>query len=330
MRKRVLFFILIIVLAAGTWFFLTKKSREPRPNLLLITMDTTRADRLGCYGYPGARTPALDDLAGSGITFHRFFSNVPLTLPSHATIMTGLYPPEHGCRVNGGCRLGDDIQTLAEVFSAHGYRTGAFVAAFVLDRKFGLDRGFDVYDDYDVPAADDIYDESAMYRYRRADRVADAVLKWLDEHSGEPFFCWVHFFDPHRPYYFSPAPGEGLSGAYDREIAFMDSQIGRLTGFLRDRGLRGRTVIIALGDHGEGLGDHGEEEHGLLLYNPVMRVPLLISDPFPGGPGKNIDALLSTVDLFPTILDIFGWEIPEGISGRSFAPGLTGGRLSDG
>ncbi len=315
--------------AVGVFLLLyPEKDESGLPNLLLITMDTTRADHLGCYGYSGARTPAIDDLAGRGVTFRRFFSNVPLTLPSHTTIMTGLYPPEHGCRVNGGCRLTADIPTLAEVFSSHGYRTGAFVAAFVLDRKFGLDRGFDDYDDYQVPNADDIYDENAMYRYRRADRVADAALAWLEKHAGEPFFCWVHFFDPHRPYYFSPAPGEGLSGAYDREIAFMDSQIGRLTDFLRKRGLREKTVIIALGDHGEGLGDHGEEEHGLLLYNSVLRVPLIVSGPGTGS-GRTNEALLASVDLFPTILDVFGWGPPGGISGRSFAPGLAGDCPSD-
>ena len=324
MKRRYIISAPVILIVAAVWWLWSGGEREDRLNLLLITLDTTRADHLGCYGYGNARTPAIDQLAQAGVRFNRFFCNVPLTLPSHATMMTGLYPPEHGCRVNGANRLGDDITTLAERFSSHGYRTGAFVAAFVLDSKFGLDRGFRTYDDYDVPTSNDIYDDNIMYRYRRADRVADAALEWLEEQSGEPFFCWVHFFDPHRPYYFSPAPGRGLSDAYDQEISFMDFQIGRLTGYLRERGLDTKTVVIVVGDHGEGLGDHGEEEHGLLLYNPVMRVPLIISSPGRDGAGGEVETLFSTVDLFPTILDIFGGEIPEEISGRSFIGALEG------
>jgi arylsulfatase A-like enzyme/Flp pilus assembly protein TadD len=324
--RKIIIFAALILIGGLIWFFFLKRRVDDRPNLLLITMDTTRADHLGCYGYGPARTPALDELARSGVKFNRFFANVPLTLPSHTTMMTGLYPPEHGCRVNGEHKLGEEITTMGEIFAKEGYRTGAFVAAFVLDSKFGLDRGFDTYNDYDVPTSNDIYDDNIMYSYRRADRVADAALEWLDEQSGEPFFCWVHFFDPHRPYYFQPAPGRDLTDSYDQEIAFMDTQIKRLVDYLQDRGLAEKTTIIALGDHGEGLGEHGEDEHGLLLYNPASRVPLIIS------PHKDsltterndIDGLLSTVDLFPTILDMFGWEPPPGISGNSFVGALDG------
>lgn len=318
------------VLAAAAAWLLRGEGPRSRPNLLLITLDTTRADHLGAYGYGRARTPALDSLAERGTVFTRFFTSVPLTLPSHATILTGLLPPEHGLRVNAAGRLSGEIPTLAEFFLGRGYRTGAFVAAFVLDRKFGLDRGFQTYDDYDVPQAGEIYDESAMYRYRRGDRVADAALAWLEQDDGRPFFCWVHFFDPHRPYYFPAPPGEGAEGAYDREIAFMDSQVGRLLGFLRERGIEEETVVIAVGDHGEGLGDHGEDEHGLLLYNPVMRVPMI----FAGSGGREglgeIPTLLSTADILPTILDLLGGEPPGEISGRSFAPALRGEEMEDG
>ena len=326
--KRITIIILAALILIGVliWVFFLRARLDDRPNLLLITMDTTRADHLGSYGYDSARTPTLDALARSGVKFNRFFANVPLTLPSHTTMMTGLYPPEHGCRVNGEHKLGEEITTLSEVFNNNGYRTGAFVAAFVLDSKFGLDRGFDTYNDYDVPTSNDIYDDNIMYSYRRADRVTDAALKWLDGQSGEPFFCWVHFFDPHHPYYFHPAPGKDLTDSYDQEIAFMDTQIKRLMDYLKARELDKNTIIIALGDHGEGLGDHGEDEHGLLLYNPVTRVPLIISN-HDGGDStgqKEIDALLSTVDLFPTILEIFGWDQPVGISGESFAGVLKG------
>jgi len=328
-KKRWLFLVPGAVLLAGAAWLLRGSGGGSRANLLLITLDTTRADHLGAYGYARARTPALDSLAARGTVFTRFFTNVPLTLPAHSTILTGRLPPEHGLRINGAGRLPGDIPTMAEFFSNRGYRTGAFVAAFVLDRKFGLDRGFEVYDDYGVPQSDEIYDESAMYRYRRGDEVSDAALDWLEEGDGRPFFCWVHFFDPHRPYYFPAPPGEGVKGAYDREIAFMDSQIGRLLGFLREHRLEEQTVVIALGDHGESLGDHGEDEHGLLLYNPVMRVPLIVDVPGGREDIRQVDTLLSTADIFPSVIEIFGGKPPAAISGRSFAPALRGEEIKD-
>ncbi len=329
-KTKLLYPLLAILLAAGAARLVWDTRTKAGHNLLLITLDTTRADHLGAYGYLRARTPVLDSLAGRGTVFTRCFTNVPLTLPAHATILTGLLPPAHGLRVNGGGCLPKEIPTLAEFFSDKGYRTGAFVAAFVLDRKFGLDRGFEVYDDYGVPQSEEIYDESAMYRYRRGDEVAEAALAWLAEDTDRPFFCWVHFFDPHRPYYFPAPPGEGLKGAYDREIAFMDSQVGRLLDLLRQRGLEEETIVIALGDHGEGLGDHGEEEHGLLLYNPVMRVPLFVADPYPGERTAKIDTLLCIADIFPTVIELFGGRPPAGISGRSFASALAGKAMADG
>ncbi len=331
MRNQSRFYLIpFLILVAGAGWLMTRREPRNQNNLLLITLDTTRADRLGTYGCGRARTPELDSLAGRGTFFTRFFTNVPLTLPAHATILTGLLPPEHGLRVNGAGRLPDEIPTLAGFFSGRGYRTGAFVAAFVLDRKFGLDRDFEVYDDYDVPQAEEIYDESAMYRYRRGDRVAEAALAWLEEDDGRPFFCWVHFYDPHRPYYFPAPPGEGIEGAYDREIAFMDSQLGRLLDFLRERELEEETVVIAVGDHGEGLGEHGEDEHGLLLYNPVMRVPMILAGPGREDGPREIAALLSTADIFPTIIDLFGGKAPARTGGRSFAPALRGERMVDG
>ncbi|MDP8236633.1 MAG: sulfatase-like hydrolase/transferase [Candidatus Erginobacter occultus] len=331
MRKRIwIYLVPAVFLAAGAAWLLLQGGRVDRTNLLLITLDTTRADHLGVYGYGRAQTPVLDSLAGRGTVFTRFFTNVPLTLPAHATILTGRLPPEHGLRVNASGQLPGQIPTLAEFFSGEDYRTGAFVAAFVLDRKFGLNRGFEVYDDYGVPDSDEIYDDSAMYRYRRGNEVADAALAWLEEDDGRPFFCWVHFFDPHHPYYFPPPPGEGVEGAYDREIAFMDSQVGRLLDFLRQRGLEEETVVIALGDHGEGLGDHGEDEHGLLLYSPVTRVPLIAALPRRESGPEKVETLLSTADLFPTVIELFGKKPPAGISGRSFAPALAGKPMEDG
>lgn len=322
MKKRAALLIVVVLAAAaagrGLW-----RARHPGPNVLLITLDTTRADRLGCYGYAGGSTPALDSLAASGVRFDRARCNVPLTLPSHATIMTGLYPPEHGCRVNGTHALPAGIPTLAEAFAGRGYRTAAFVAAFVLDRRFGLDRGFAAYDQYELPDDGGAPAENVMYRYRRGDAVAEAALAWLRGNAQRPFFCWVHFYDPHRPYYV-PKEVRDIGKAYDLEVSFMDRQVGRILDFLETRGLRGRTIVIAVGDHGEGLGDHGEEEHGLLLHDAVMRVPLIASCPGRFARGARSDALVSTVDLAPTLFDALGWKPARRASGRSFAPALVG------
>ncbi len=314
----------VILLVVYLW-----RGEDDRYSLLLITLDTTRADHLGCYGYADATTPALDAIADSGVKFTRAFSNVPLTLPSHATIMTGLYPPEHGCRVNGAHDLSEGLTTLADVFASHGYQTAAFVAAFVLDSKFGLNRGFQIYDEYDVPDLDGIHDDSMMYRYRPADKVTDAALSWFRKRSGRPFFCWVHYFDPHRPYYDHPFFRRYRDNPYDGEIAFMDSQIGLLIDYLKRGGLLEKTIIMVVGDHGEGLGEHGEEEHGLLLYNATMHVPLIVSSPGKFPSGSEVATLVSTVDLFPAILDIFGWKITGHTSGRSFAGALSGEAVQD-
>ena len=331
MKRRALFLILALVavgLAVAALFSLRRGGGGKGPNLLLITLDTTRADHLGCYGKADATTPNLDALARSGVKFTRAFCNVPLTLPSHATMMTGLYPPEHGLRVNGEKSLAPDVTTLAQVFSSRGYRTAAFVAAFVLDSRFGLDRGFHVYDDYDRPGADEIFDDSSMYRYRSGKKVADAAIAWIRRNRGRPFFCWVHFFDPHRPYYPHPKFDRLYPDSpYDSEVSFMDEQVGRLIRCLKENGLLDTTVVIAAGDHGEGLGEHGEVEHGLLLYNASMRVPLIVSSPGRVAPGSVADPLVSLVDLFPTILDIFGWTAPGPVSGRSVAAALRGGTI---
>ncbi len=317
-----------IILVAGAAVIFLRSGNDDRSNLLLITLDTTRADHIGCYGYAKAQTPALDRLARSGVKFNRAYSTVPLTLPAHATILTGLYPAEHGCRVNGAHRLGDDLTTLAEIFAADGYRTGAFIAAFVLNSTFGLAQGFETYDDYDVPTADEIYDENLMYRYRRADRVAGAALSWLENNSDQPFFCWIHFFDPHRPYYF-PGDGEDLSVPYDQEIAFMDQQIGRIIDYLKREELLEETVIMAVGDHGESLGEHGEEEHGLFLYEGAVHVPLILSQPGLLPEGKEVESACSLIDIFPTVLELFGRKTPDRIPGGSLAPVMRSEKIKE-
>lgn len=314
--------VIITALIAAVHFW--RKGGE-HYNLLLITLDTTRADHLGCYGFAEATTPALDVLARSGVKFTRAYCNAPLTLPSHATMMTGLYPAEHGLRVNGEKSLAENVTTLAQIFASHGYRTAAFIAAFVLESRFGLDRGFQTYEDYDAPEADEIFDDTSMYRYRSGNKVADSAVSWIRKNRRRPFFCWVHFFDPHRPYYPHPAfDGRYRDSPYDSEVAFMDTQVGRLIEGLKKNKLLERTVIVVAGDHGEGLGEHGEIEHGLLLYNSSMRVPLIVSCPGRIPREAEVEELISIVDLFPTILELFGWMPQEHTSGRSFAAALSG------
>ena len=300
-------------------------------NVLLMTLDTTRADRLGCYGYRDALTPALDALATGGTLFEQAFTSCPMTLPAHATIFSGLEPPEHGLRVNGENRLDAVVPVLADILAARGYNTGAFVAAFVLNSQFGLNRGFQTYDD-DLSGAQEQEVPEPMSRYRPGNVVTDAALAWLEravarEGQGRPFFCWVHLYDPHYPYFaHAELQGTSLAGkaSYDAEVAFVDRQVGRLMAFLQARNLADRTLVIAVGDHGEGLGDHDEVEHGYLLNAEVLRVPLIVSLPGRVRPGQRVAVTVSLVDLLPTTLDVLGIGGQTRGLGRSLAPALRG------
>ncbi|HMB55487.1 MAG TPA: sulfatase, partial [Thermoanaerobaculia bacterium] len=239
-------------------------------SVLLITLDTTRADRLGAYGSSSARTPTLDNLAAAGTLFENAYAVAPLTLPAHASMLTGAYPPEHGVRNNGIHALAEEWTTLPEILAADGVRTAAVVAATVLDRRYGLAQGFEHYDD-ELRAER----TSAAAVDRPAGAVTDAARRWLDGvGSDERFFLWVHYFDPHAPY----APPEGyrdLGEPYDGEIAYMDAEIGRL---LEHRRLAGdeRLTVIVVGDHGESLGEHGELTHGMLVYDSTLRIPWIV------------------------------------------------------
>lgn len=290
-------------------------------NVLLVTLDTTRADRLGCYGHAAAQTPTLDGLARDGILFEHCITPSAYTLPSHSSIMTGLYPPHHGVRLNGGAALGDTHTTLAERLAAKGYRTGAFVGAFVLDGRWGLSQGFQHYDD-DFPLGPDQRLDLARVQ-RPANHVVDAALKWLDHDRGKPFFAWVHFYDPHTPYE-PPQPFRSrLANPYDGEIAFTDSQVGRLLEWIDRQGLTDNTVVVVVGDHGEGLGSHGESEHGYYIYDYAVRVPLLIRLPGRNTRGRRVPAQVRTVDIFPTLLEAVAGERADGIEGRSLMPLLA-------
>jgi arylsulfatase A-like enzyme/tetratricopeptide (TPR) repeat protein len=296
---------------------------RPRVNVLLITLDTTRADRLGCYGYAGARTPVLDALAASGVLCEHAYTVAPLTLPAHTSLFTGLYPAEHGVRSNGRGRLDDSIPTMAEILRRHGYDTGAFVASFVLDSTFGLAKGFRTYDDDIV---EDAATDGSHHRERDGQRVVDSALAWLAEKRAGPFFCWVHLYDPHAPYVLHEDlfGDEFVDQPYDAEIAYMDRQVGRLVDFLRGHRVASETLIVVVGDHGEGLGDHIEPKHGLTLYNTILHVPLIFSQPKRLTAGRRIGGDISLVDISPTILDLAGVPDPRTTTGKNITPRLAG------
>jgi arylsulfatase A-like enzyme/Tfp pilus assembly protein PilF len=293
-------------------------------NVLVVTFDTTRWDRLGCYGHPDAGTPNVDRLATEGVIFETAITSAPLTLPAHCTIFTGLRPPTHGVRDNGGYVLGADRTTLAEVLKEAGWATGAFVGAYVLDGKWGLDQGFDRY-----------VDDFSLSRYRtlslgavsrRAAEVVDSALPWLEQHHARRFFAWLHFYDPHTPYD-PPEPftSRFAGRPYQGEIAYADAQLGRVLDWLRRRGLEERTVIVVMGDHGESLAEHGEGTHGLFVYDATVRAPLLIRAPFGRTRGRRVTAVVRAEDVMPTILDLVGAQEPPRLQGRSLAALMTAG-----
>ena len=298
--------------------------RSPRRiNVLLITLDTTRADRLGCYGYRLAKTPALDRLAQQGILFERAYAPVPLTLPSHASMLTGLYPPEHGLRNNGQAALPQGLPTLATELQAAGYETGAFVAAFVLDHKFGLQRGFKIYNDDLSLAEPGLH---GHHQYRDGSLVVDSALRWLRPRIHKPFFCWVHLFDPHFPYlaHEDRFGDEFKDRPYDAEIGYVDDQIDRLITTLRETDELEHTLIVVVGDHGESLGEHGELAHSMTVYDATLRVPFLVVSPGESQSGHRVAEPVSLVDLTPTVLDRLGLRPLLNASGRSLRGALRG------
>jgi choline-sulfatase len=297
------------------------------PNLLLVTLDTVRADHLGCYGYAAAETPALDRLAREGVRFAQASSPVPLTFPSHSSLLSGLLPPHHGMRNNGAGAFPAGNATLATLLAAAGYRTGAFVGAFVLDHRFGLGRGFAVYDDEIErdPAAG-----AALEAERPGNVVVDRALAWLAKDDSRPFFLWVHLYDAHAPYDPPSPQRERHPGRpYDGEVAFDDAQVGRLLAALAARGWADRTVVAVAADHGEGLGEHGELTHGLLLYEPTLRVPLLVRAPGAVAPGRVVATPVSLVDVAPTLAGLLGRRLPPpphgALDGRDLSAALRDG-----
>jgi arylsulfatase A-like enzyme/predicted Zn-dependent protease len=284
-------------------------------NVVVLTTDTTRADHLRAYGNRSVETPTLDRLAREGILFANNVTPSPSTLPAHTSLLTGLYPIHHGARANGTFHVAEGVETLAERLRAAGYRTGAVISAFVLDSRFGLDQGFERYHD-DLTKG--IKHAAHMFRERPAELANEAALAWLREHAGERFFLWVHYFDPHAAY-LPPEPfrREYQDDLYDGEIAYADSQIGALLSELEALGVRERTLVVYSADHGEGLGEHGEQTHSLLAYDATLRVPLIFHAParLPGG--RVVQRQTALVDVVPTVLALLGLEAPETLDGES-------------
>jgi len=318
---------ILVVAGMCLWVAQLFSSAEPpeaanKPNLLLITLDTVRADSLSCNGSKKVHTPHLDRLARGGANFTRARTSVPLTLPAHASIMTGNYPPVHGVRDNGTYRLPEEQLTLAEVLDRQGYETAAFIGAFVLDRDFGIAQGFDVYDEGNWGTAGVLENLAAE---RSADTVRDAFASWLKGRPAEgPFFAWIHLYDPHAPYV-PPEPFRKryAKNPYAGEIAYTDTVVGKIVEDLESRKLLESTLIAVVGDHGEGLGEHGEQTHSLLIYNSTIHVPMLLYSPRLIPSGKKVDHLTRTIDLAPTILDYLGVSQTVG-QGTSLRPLIEG------
>jgi arylsulfatase A-like enzyme/Tfp pilus assembly protein PilF len=302
MRRRTLALFLFAAAIAGC-----TSPKPERPSVLLITIDTLRADRLGAYGYRQIETPAMDALAREGVLFERAIAQVPLTWPSHVVMLTGTYPFHNGVQDFTGQPLAEKFRTLAESFRANGYATGAVVSSFVLDRSWGLARGFDFY--YDEFAGLGAGEKDLGLVDRRAEESVSRALAWLGEQQ-QPYFFWLHLFDPHSPYD-APEPFRTRYGErpYDGEVAYVDSQLARVFDWLRSqpKGAYENTVIVLVGDHGESLGEHGEQEHGFFLYDSTIRVPLLIKAPARAGlKAGRIGAAVETTALGPTILELAG------------------------
>jgi len=294
---------------------------ELKPNVVLITIDTLRADHLGVYGYTSIQTPQIDQLARAGARFTRAYTPVPITLPSHSAIFTGSFPMATGMHDFSGNKLPATSATLASALKSSGYATAAFVGSAVLDSRFGLNQGFETYfDHFDFSR---LLETNLDQMERRGDQVMDNALNWLKRSSRQPFFLWVHLYDPHYPYN-PPEPyaSRYRTQPYDGEIAFDDAQVGRLVSALKDLRMFDNAVIILAGDHGEGLGEHGEKTHGFFVYNSTLHVPLVVK--VPGAGPRVIEDEVSLVDVMPTVLHALKMPVPASVQGRSLLGQVQG------
>jgi arylsulfatase A-like enzyme/Flp pilus assembly protein TadD len=317
----------VAVVAAAAWLSGSGCRRgadlvSPGAPVILISIDTLRADHLPAYGYTGVQTPNLDALRADAVLFENAYSQVPLTLPSHTAIFTGLYPPQNGVRDNLGYALGPGPATIAAFLKANGYATGGAVSSIVLSHATGVSRGFDFYEDNIEPTKM----SQSISRVQRGGNDTQAILaEWVSGQSGKPFFAFLHLFEPHSPY---EPPEPYLSRyklAYDGEIARADEIVGNFVRFLKERDIYDRALIVFLSDHGEGLNDHGEDEHGVLIYREAIHVPLMIKFPKALRRGETVKTPAALVDVFPTIADALGFPAPSGLAGASLVAGLRPG-----
>ena len=331
-RKKAYYLIplLSIIVAASLIFYFSRGKYKVRKtsdlNVLFITLDTTRADRIGCYGYQRAKTPSLDTLARNGVMFSNTYCPVPMTLPSHCSLFTGTYPLYHHVHNNGFYYLRPEYITLAEILKENGFKTAAFVSSFSVDSRFGLDQGFEIYDDT-------FNDEEIFKNFmseRRADRVSESFWRWLDANSQEKFFCWLHYYDPHLPYNPpSPFKEDFSERPYDGEIAYMDSYIGKTIEKLREKNILEKTLVILVGDHGEALGEKNEIDHGLFLYENTLKVPLIFYSEKSLPKGLVIDSRVRLIDIMPTLLDLLNVPLGDEIQGLSLVSYLKGKKKTD-
>jgi choline-sulfatase len=310
--------------AAVIWWLvppLRAVRREAGLSVLLVTIDTLRADALGAYGNRNAATPWMDRLGASGVRFDAAHAHNVTTLPSHANILSGRYPFDHGVRDNMSFRFPPGVETIATLLAAHGYGTGAFVSAFPLASRFGLRRGFEVYDDGFVGA---LPRPAFRLEERRGTETVALARRWLEAQRGRPFFCWVHLYEPHYPYD-PPEPfaSRFREDPYHGEVAAADAALGPLLEPILAAGKSGRTLVVLTADHGESLGEHGEATHGILAYEATLRVPLVLYQPRLFRP-RVVPDVVRHVDLLPTILDALALPVPDGLPGTSLLPLVTG------
>ncbi len=325
----------------------TQPAPTGRPNVLLVTLDTTRADRFSCYGYNRPTTPHFDELAADGVLFEHAISNSATTPIAHASILTGLYQYHHGVRViyaGSGYYLDEAIPSLPTQLKAAGWATGAFLSSFAVSDFYGFDHSFDTFNTGLKQPAQNIMQTSpggaqwsVEENQRRSDNTADVAVEWLKSRGGKPFFCWVHFWDPHDPQMipptefisrFPPLPDQVIQGrphpklaTYDAEVAFVDHNFGRLIETLKQTGQYDNTIIAVVSDHGEGLGDHDWMNHRL-LYQEQIHLPLILK--MPNGPrGKRVAALVRNVDIFPTLMEALGFELKKGADGEPLIDGRS-------
>jgi tetratricopeptide (TPR) repeat protein len=314
--------VVLVGALASAWLWL--RAGRPAPGdgpIILISIDTLRADHLPVYGYRQVETPRIDALAREGVVFDRAYAHSPQTLPSHVSILSGRLPFETGVRDNLGFTVRPDLPLLAQALRDRGFATGGVVSSFVLRKETGIGRGFDLYDSEMPPAAPD----RPMGQVQRAGMESLAVARtWMASLSSPRFFLFFHIYEPHKPY--EPPARFSRFAPYDGEIAWADEIVGQLLNDLKARGLYDRATIVLLSDHGEGLGDHGEQEHGLLLYDETIRVPLIVRLPGGAQAGRRITAPVQHIDLVPTLLEWTGAKAPSGLRGRSLAPLLDGRR----